>query len=63
MNLSTNHQHPDPADEEETPPEPPVEQPVDEGEIIVRWVIIATVVCFVLGIIFMVLNEHFSPYR
>ena len=63
MNLSTNHQHPDPADEEEALPEPPVEQPVDEGEVIVRWVIIATVVCFVLGFIFMVLNEHFSPYR
>lgn len=59
MNQLTNHQPSEPEEDEATPLEPPV----DEGDAIIRWVIIATVVCFVLGIIFMVVNEHFSPYR
>lgn len=40
---------------------------VQEGEdldeaVIIRWVIIVTVASFILGVIFMVINAHYSPY-
>lgn len=34
---------------------------LDEA-VIIRWVIIATIVSFILGVIFMVINARYSPY-
>ena len=52
----------------ETPPldEPP-ETNVQEGDdldeaVIIRWVLIVTVASFVIGVIFMAINAHYSPY-